>query len=131
VLIPEARRPILSHDPSRCQNQLRRARRGYVSKSGRKGPRERRFCGGSLDGLPHPDNIWLFRRTLVARRSPTASVDMGLLAALRVRAPCGCYPVEVPSAPNNNGLLRILGFLPESRRDGKVSSFMGWRMLLD
>ena len=131
MLIPEARCPILSYGPSRRQNQLCCARRGLVAKGGRKGPLKRRFCDGGHTGLPHPGSIRLFRCTLVARKSPTASVVVGLLAAFRVCVLCGCYPVEFPCAPAIIWLFRILGFLPKSRRDGRVSSFKGWRKLLD
>ena len=112
VLIPETRRSIVSYDPSRRQSRLFRARRGHVTENGRKGPRKGRFCGSSLVGLSHPDRIWLFRCALVTRRTPTASVDIGLLAAFRLRISCGHCTMEFPCAPDNYWLLRILGFIP-------------------
>jgi hypothetical protein len=132
VLIPETRHPIVSYDPSRRQSRLCRARGGHITENGRKGSRKGRFCSSSLAGLSHPGRIWLSRRSLVARRTPTASVDMGLLAAFRLRISCGYSPVEFPCAPDNYWLLRILGFFPKFRRDGKVSSFTdGCTLLLD
>jgi hypothetical protein len=130
MLIPETRRPIFSYGPPRRQSRLCRARCGHITENGRKGPRKGRFCGGSLAGLSHPNRIRIFRRALVTRRTPTASVVMGLLAAFRFRIFCGYYPVEFSSAPDNYGLLRILGCFPKFRRDGKVSPFTDRRTLL-
>jgi hypothetical protein len=114
------RRPILPSRPPRLQNRLCGARCRNGAQTGRKGPRERGFCGGGPDRLSHPDRLWLFRRALVARGSAAASLDLGLLAASYVHVPCGRYLVEFSSASDNDRLLHIPSSVPEFGRDGKV-----------
>jgi hypothetical protein len=61
---------------------------------------------------------------VVTREPATAPLDLGDLAAPRIRAACGGSPVEVPITSDNACLLRVYRHIPKFRRDAKARLFI-------